>query len=548
MLRNLLFLLMLICPGLTHGQAPTNLDDLRGWPANRLPIGAVWNAGGFTFDWHVEQVQSGRRLIPTIILKMPDQANKPTLVSGKEGKPGLSQYNPQLKYLSDSGLPIGLRVNSNIGNCFTDSPRWRFPKVAESIANSPLMWRLDPRKGDALNDVPTPDVYGLASNWASEGALWSASLEVQWLVQQLPNPAYVVLWDNNEDAVPNAKDFFNPAVNGQPRQWKTDAELRSISIRAADRHLQPDCPPDFDSYKPEFDRLYAAQYGELFKAFKAGTNPAWSLNFRTGAYSDPGTHFDSNSVACYLGANRTLNSFDDALAVTGDTWVERSKTRPGAHIELFISLEPGGVFQGRDVLTPERFGGLVEQWAWRVRRLNADGASPVVLHYWNLNPTKPTDLFFVGDNADKSQARLTALDAAGYPELTAATHADYIQPVIEVADRIASDAKVRAFWQRGTPVEVASGSPQVLAQGVSLNGQTLLIAFSDSKLDAPVDVTVPGVGAVSVRPQPTSYTVIGAGDKPPSKAIERLRVRIIPDDDGDGETTIEVLEKEPVEP
>jgi hypothetical protein len=153
------------------------------------------------------------------------------------------------------------------------------------------------------------------------------------------------------------------------------------------------------------------------------------------------------------------------------------------------------------------------------------------------------------------------LDAFGAGELKTATSETYLKPIISSVDRVCSDATLRDFWLRGTPVIVPglghpskqiepaitfprAGDPdnrwrvlecstnppraswtvvdraivqklKVWAVATKLDDRILLYAWSPCNLTGNVTVTVPNFGTATIPvPQPWGYWILKAGLAP----------------------------------
>jgi hypothetical protein len=168
-----------------------------------LPAAASWNTGGFTFQWHVDQVRSGHRLIPSF--KMPSfdelQTNPAKVVLYKDGL--AKTYAPEWAYLKANNLPLCLRAD-NLAVSLT-SPRYRLPKVLESIPNSPLLWSM---KDGVLEDEAVVDSFGDPKFWANEGTVSGNGPFVSTIQQLLPAPAWGWMVENHESAIENISKYI----------------------------------------------------------------------------------------------------------------------------------------------------------------------------------------------------------------------------------------------------------------------------------------------------------------------------------------------------
>ena len=156
----------------------SNIDDIKNWRKEALPLVANWNCGGFNADWQISTAKT-RRLLPSFKMKL--------LTSITDATP-LNNLTPENKeFFKNSGLPLCLRTD-NIADTLTNLPR--LEKKEENIPISPVVWSL---KNGILNDEGIADSFGPMDIWEKVGSDWSKTKFIQSTQIEYPNIAYLVI-------------------------------------------------------------------------------------------------------------------------------------------------------------------------------------------------------------------------------------------------------------------------------------------------------------------------------------------------------------------
>lgn len=453
-LLSILILLLAALP--VRADDPQHVQDLRDWQALGLPIVSNWNTGGFQFDWHVEQVRSGNRFLPTVKLNILS----PT--SPSEIGPKLKRENEA--FVRDNGIPLSIRTD-NIATILTKLPR--LPLAPDSIPNSPVVWTI---KNGVLGDEAIADVFGPSAIWRRAGEQWGRSGLVTDLQRRFPDAPYIVLADNNESNV----DKFARYVNGAPNpdyypdrinSWLP--QLETLSVRVRDYAASGKTPDDF---RREFNVRTDAQYNGLFSGFNDSLT-AWKGRLLTEAYGI-GTsandwdvksskqynplfgRYDGGGSALYVGSSITSDfTSPDWFGVyfASPIHLKAESLNPKHFREVFLNLSPGGCFGGyqagkHEIITEERYAAHVQWLLWSLK----GDRRPVNLRYWVSNANKPTSPL-----CDTDAARKIVTDA-GYPELATATEEMPIRAVNAAVNKILDNPTLRKFWIDGKPVQTGT--------------------------------------------------------------------------------------------
>ncbi|MGQ0635633.1 MAG: hypothetical protein ACT4QC_13545 [Planctomycetaceae bacterium] len=452
---------------------PSAVSDIQNWFTLGLPMAAEWNAEGFPIRWHVDQVRAGRRLLPSVFLPLVDyadqNANNPNLVQRR-----VKDYASDFAYINAQGLPICLRTN-NIGNSFTNSPRYRFPAVATNIPKSPLQWReLDT---GALDQRPICDSQGPASCWQNEGTVWADTLYMQTLQSLVKSPKYVLFVENNEAAYDESRTYYNAAAN--PPTWKSYDDIRDISLRMHDRIKQlrgadATCSPLV--LNSEIGLKRRDHYAAFYKAFDAALDAGWRAKMYTAGYGsdlntlwpssagpidqvgyDPQSlSYDAGSPAVYIGDNKykdftALQHAEILNQIPAWDWI-RAHT-PRSYREVSLALNSPGALGGalakrHAVMTPARYEGYVQWLLWSIHERGV----PVILRHFCSSAKMPSDPYF-------STSQFKTLDSLGAGNLKNLRLEDYIRPITASVDRVCTNATLRNFWLKGEPVIVPGITP-----------------------------------------------------------------------------------------
>jgi hypothetical protein len=559
-------------------QTPTHTQDLRDWRTLGLPVAATWNTGGYTWQYHVDQVRQGHRFLPSIRVPASSaDANTPAKVDQN-----LLLTEDGWAYLRANNVPICLRT-TNLAEAFV-LPLYRLPKVATNIPKSPIVWSM---KAGVLDDEKISDNFGPPSIWGTEGNLWAKSYLLQTLQTKHPSPAYLVLVDNNEVGYEKLSRYVKTDSKirnafGYPTQtWLPPATLLTLSIRMNDRVAQlvkanPNASPH--DFLPEYWSHRKTHYSTFFAGFNGGLDAGWkdklstvgyramddaraarpAMFFDELGYAPELTYFDAGCEPVYCSGD-TLTDFTSAdhLGVLNliPAWETARKRNPKAYRELSLFFTDGAAYvsakAGRhEVMTPARYEGYIQWLLWSIH----DPGVPVILRRFSGNAEKPGDLLFRAD-------QFATLDQLGASELKSATSETYLKAIISAVNRVCSNATLRNFWLKGTPVVVpglghpakqtstyaaypqagdadnrwrfleCSANPpranwkitggivtdkiKVWAVATRLTDSALVFAWSPCKLAGTVNVTVPNLGTFKIdAPQPWGYWVVKAGATP----------------------------------
>ena len=499
-----------------------NLSDIRDWRSGTVPAAAVWNVTGFKYDWHIQQVQVGRRLIPSLILPASYQQ------TANGANSHVTVFAAQWQYSRDNALPLLLRMN-NLAEPLCRSgnpPNYRLPLVPESIPNSPFVWWYN---GGVLNDRPWADLFGPIAPWKQEGGLTATAALSQAVFAAHPSPAFALIVENNEAYIDSPYGYVVNAgtFNGfRKYTWRSAADLIALSLRMKERVDGAGYSSDPWDLWPELYTRRRLQYAAFFGAFRAASPAGWQ-NLTTGAYSAafeptrcPPPHVStwighSPEAICYDGMGpelypgfgtlpRELTSTIHKTRATENIpaweWIE--SRNPKAYRELFVSMNFDDAVvpaqQGlHEVTSPDIFRAYCEWLAWLARKPGV----PVLLHHWIDSVVKPNDLFFVDPYGP------TALAALGRSDLATTTHQEYAIAPAKACDSICRP-EVRDFWQSGVTVE-ASAPAGVHVVAVKLASKTLVYVWTPKALTGLLAVTVDGTERVLPEsPAPSAYWVI----------------------------------------
>lgn len=549
-------------------QTPDNLADLRAWPTSGLPVAAAWNCEGTPCRWHVEQVQAGHRLLPSVFFPNYDAFDVHCSNARQIGM-FVDPNADALRWLAANNLPLCLRTN-NISNAFERSKRYR----GGDFATQPIVYR---RLADGtLDQIPRTDPFAGNAAWETEGRLWGASPWVKRIGEFHPSPPWLMFVENNEGQYDEVRNYIAAG------QWKPALDTLSVRMAAWVKANGTAVPDDAVTL---FWQSRAAQYGTLYQAFREAS-PWPGVPLTTAAYGgsmvlqsptiprdadeigyDPeGLSYDALSPAQYITpTNGDLTSvwFWSQISNKIPAWEWLEKMGPGtgdsglgkgrnAWREVSVSVNPEGAVAatnaGRhEVVTPALFDAWCGWLLWSLR----EPGRPMLLRHWNGSALKPDGAF------------------SSDPRLAGVTHGDYILAAAKACDRICEHPTLREFWLKGRPVVVpgapahptdvfrakfapgtqypragdsdtrwrcldcdqntprsdwkwgtltlpsgekrngVTGSNKVWACATELEGRWLVYAFSPCKLTAPIRLTIPGAGDVTVDPpQPWAYYLV----------------------------------------
>lgn len=488
-----------------------NLDDTRGWPTNKLPVGAVW-ALGHNFQWNVQQVRdNGHRLLPTAKIPVKETLNGVNQVNG------LNQWAAEFLYLSDNNLPLVLRHESQWSQEMTRD-RGTYPGATA------VQWRL--LLDGTLDSEPQCDCFADPAMWSAMGTTYASSAYVAKLQQLCPNPAWLGLWDNNEGYYPEVNTYSLPPV-ALKRAWKSRDVMAGISLSMRDRVDVIGYATDAYDFWPEFYQLRRAQYASLFSAFRAGawpTIPHLTNAYSAGAtieptstggnwgvkqsiidqigYAPEAACYDGAGVSCYPGPNMMTNLLGPqapaVIAKNRLAWEWNAAQNPKAFRTVFVSmsgkaaLAPALAAQ-HEIVTPDLFKSWCEWLSWLSRPTNG---GPVLLQHWIGSSTTPTTPFF-------DAARQAELDTLGRPDLKPLTHGEYSIAVAKVADSICR-TDIRDYWREGVSVLATASHADVRVVAVKRGTTYLAYVWTPRALQGQMTLVVDGFPPVSVDMPSTS--------------------------------------------
>lgn len=464
-----LLVILLILIAVARVRAADPVADVKNWHRDGLPICANWNTFGFSFDWHVEQVRAGNRLLPTLKLPVltPDEFKN-------SAAPTLKPDNAA--FLRDNRLPICIRTD-NVATVITRLPR--LPKTIENLPLSPVVWTL---KGGVLDDEAIADVFGPVQSWSDAGAQWAQMKIMRELQIQFPFPAYVVLADNNEANRDKPDRYWEPVVDGTGRaiqtnnggfqmRWKPLDMIERLSIRTRDFASEH----TIDEQRHVSHANHNEKYNALFAAFRDTLTPGWrellTEGYAVGTFTTTGDidvsdqydyqfgHYDGGGSSLYINgdadsqwsARTTLSDF------TSPAWfkvyhltpsAERAESINPKHFrEVFLMMSGAATYNGLQrgrhaMMTPDASAGHLQWLLWSIK----GDRRPVMLRYWLGNQTGPTTPFFATDAARK------IVNDLGFPEIANGTQAMYVNAMMSAVNTILDNPTLRKFWQDGTPV------------------------------------------------------------------------------------------------
>jgi hypothetical protein len=405
-----------------------------------LPIVSNWNCGGYLADWHVDQVRTGNRFLPSF------KFNPLGSQSPKSLGPKLRPENES--FLRDNRIPLSLR-SDNVATNITTLPR--LPIALESIPNSPVVWTI---KNGQLGDEGIADCFGPAQVWHSAGFKWAKeSGFIVDLQKRFPDAAYVVLGDNNESGVDSIGRYVSSGA------WKPNLEALSVRVRDFAATHTPEAFADAFAWRRDW------QYNAHFDGFTTGLT-SWSNRLLTEAYKigtvqpaygDQFGHYDGGGSPLYVSGagNGTTGDFTSAdwfkVYYSSPINLRAEADNPRHFRQWFIQFFPGTAFDGyragrHEIITPEH----IEAWAqWLLWATRGNGRG-INLRYFTETGQKPTNSFL---DSDASKQIVTD---AGHPELIDLKEEDYIRPLMRAVNRIAENETLRRFFQEGNAVQTGT--------------------------------------------------------------------------------------------
>ena len=470
-----------------------NLSDLRDAETIGLPYTAVWQVrakissgpgnpvlpGGYTFDWHCNQIRKGHRFLPSVYV--PGYKDKYDSVIAQH----LTAYAADFKWVSDNKLPLCIRTD-NIGDfAYTDYRYRLFTDNTESTPNPlwtlkdiPTRWRYitiadGTRSPDDEREL---DPLATTATWGAEGYVLGSGKYVQTLQNLCPNPARVIHLQNNEAGEDKAAKYVLDDNNGAlvPSKLMDVGTIAARSQRVAD--LVASYPEETPGDQLKLD--FAINRRKLFTAFYAGfrdaLSPPWQQGFRSSAYgclgdprqlvaprlgfdqigySAPATCQQGTLPAWYLlgTTDCSVISFGFPLNWTlANSWLRRNDPAfvPGMSIKInslgALNAARAGL---HEPLTPDRWAGAV---LWQVWAQHERATPFEVRDFWESSSMPGDRVFADADTPD--------LQRLGVPELATATKGDYFESVMCAVDRVSENETIRRFWLEGTPV-LTGGTP-----------------------------------------------------------------------------------------
>lgn len=440
-----------------------NIEDIKNFMQEGLPIAAHWNTGGFVFDWHVEKIKAGNRMIPSIKYNV-FPSTQPTSLP-----PKLKPENET--FLRENGLPICLRTD-NIPQNFTNDKR--LPEVEASIPISPLVWskvETTTPSGTVVSykDEGICDPFADVSLWSTLGQKWGSTNYVTQIQQRFPNAAYVVIADNNESNYDNPTRYLDTTFDKYNKiacdkygnricVWKSQTILPSLSVRTAEYAKTH----SVEEYTSQFYTNRNQQYKALYDGFNNALTPwkgrLYSEGYKIGGQSLVGGIYNpgldrynmcgGGQMYVSSGAGADFTSSDYFKMYNNIPRYEYVENiNPVAHVrEVFLSLAGGAAYKScmagiHDFITPELYAAHIQWLMWSQKGVKR----PLMLRYWIGNAWTPsTPIFSAAQKAD--------LESIGKSEYANLTEEDYYGAVLKSINLVCEHPVLRDFWQNGVPV------------------------------------------------------------------------------------------------
>jgi len=542
----------------------SNIDDIRDWRSG-LPMVAHWNTGGHNFDWHVDQVRAGGRVLPTMKYDILTQLVKDKTTGAYLGAlPPMSDATKA--FVKDNRLPVSLRTD-NIGSI---AVQW--PRPAKDLANIDLSAVPFAVLADgSIDDRGVPEYFADLSLWRQFGALWASSRYMRTVQSLFPYVPYFVFAENNE-INQKVNDYLVDILSDKGKQtfdqygnaFKTyRANMEGASVRIAEYAKSH----TVDEFQHEFYLRRVALYRGLFESFDSMLTQ-WRGRMLTECYSGIASNgtggdiswtpwyshnraiFDGGGPPVYVKTDDTLETWNH----TGPSWFRFSQTipafeqaeanSPGKEFrELFVTISGTGATKGKqaglhEVITPRLHGASLQWLLWSTKGVRV----PYLLRYWTGNAEKPTDILF--DAYTKQRYFDAAVDAVNticenetlrafwldgepvvtgrHPSTEIRNDLDRVPPVYPLP--LAKDTRWRLLEvDLNTPRSqyvvppgtntrggyVAGLSIKVWATAVKLGERYLVYAWSPCSLVGTCKVTIPEIGTFEIPvPQPSAYHVI----------------------------------------
>lgn len=507
-------------PKLTASDSvPANVRDLRDAHKLGLPFAGCWNTSFFPFSWHVDQVRSGRRLVPSIGLPSMYGDGNATI---PKVSAGLDRFATEWEFLRDNRLPLVIRYN-NVAQIFPSRPR--LPLTEENRLKSPIIWRLMP--DGSLNDTPFADPLGPQEIWSEEGAALGRSLYVQTLQKLHSDPAWVTFVENHEGSELKIKAYCDISRVKQKDgsfveswKWKSPDALAAVSLRMRDWVAVNGGSGVWPSYL-RYSSEYNTRYRSFYDAFRDTLQPAWQRDFMTAQYSaGDGLTLPPDVIAAggpnpqaacvngwghsiYVGWHQTPGDLTDKRLVQRSTesipgWEYQRERDAKCFREPFVWIGEGSAQAGKkagshEVITPDRWSAFCEWLLWQCRAQS--GGVPVMLHHWIGAKTRPSDRFFA-ESTD--------------PALSGYTEGDYVNATALACDRICEHPTIREHWLCGetTLLPVPTVPQRVWVSMTRLGDERLLYAWTPCLLIEPVEVATPeGPVTIDFSGRPSAYVI-----------------------------------------
>ena len=473
----------------------SNLDDLRSWPDNNLPVSAEWSTG-HGIDWNVDQIQSGHRLLPTFINYIFSEDTQ------KKVDQKVNPFAADFAYISDNAIGLILRHQSNIASDLSND-RGTYPD------NTLVEWRL---VNGVLDSRPICDHLANPSLWATKGTVYASGLVNTRIKQLTPGVPWIGFFDNHEVGHETGKVGSVPVGQQPHREWMTTTQLEDISLTLRDKVTELGFQSDPFDYVPEIFLKQEEQYKAFFNSFGG----AFNKPILSAAYSATGfggavpqsvidvvgpvgdaLAYNAGGPSCYITGSATDlfhpgNLTDIAIYTPGWEWMEAHEE--GRFRIVFVSIGEGAAEGPHGTTTPALFQAWCEWVAWQSRAAN--GGQPLLLEHWIGSSTTPTTPF----------------------GSTIYTHSDYSIAPAKACDSICRPI-VRDYWLTGVNVQSTCSNTQVRIVAVKRDANYLVFAWSPyviSEVDLPI--VVDGISCTIRTPSAgVSYWILSP--PPPTSLI-----------------------------
>jgi len=461
-----------------------------------LPLAASWSMGltpfGFTPAWQVEQIRSGRYLLPWFWLGNPPADRAPR-------DPGYATVFDAIYY----GSAIGYLARHDLPLTF-DMPPWEV-----LLARAPPTYVKDIASGGL-----SLDPFGPVRPWYEAGRAWVRNPSVLQLQRLYPNPPRVLFVSDNEASRLSADDLHAPYSVQASAQ--TIARRRAIGNAWIVRYRAM-----MDGMRDGLDapgwRTHALFIG--YDAFVSSAMGRWG---GWGAYSlyvpgrtEPWPYaWDGASVSYYVhdwapDSDYTVWSPEIEAMNYVPVLAEVRRTKPDFWFEIstWDGQQPG---QPSDKLlfyanrgqtySPDRYGGMVQFGMWLLRpRVVRDFRSSTDDERIRFGPYFDRVIEAVGrvhrDPVLRQfwrEGRLVANPVGGHP------YEANLTPELASRQRwflLDSPVNPPRPWQLTTPLAVYS---LALVRGRAPHREWLIYAFSPLRQSAVVPVRIPGGPQVMV--------------------------------------------------